>query len=523
MKYIKKLTALVLFLTLIVSVLPTMKREVKAAEKPVITLTLSTEEASTQPIKLKATATSNVGITEFKYTTGKHKKGYFTGEKYAARIKTITIKDSYITSRNFKIRKNATYTFYAKDVNGSAVVKTINITNMVAEERAVWVSYLEFTDKGYDEAPFDAHIDEMYDTIKADGFNTVYQIVRPFSDAFYPSRYYPWSKYVSGSEGTDPGFDPLAYMINAAKVRGLKFYAYINPYRVCKSADFKSIYDGAYSEYTGVLSGTAINPANPAYNWLNDDDTENDRNVLKMSGVYFYNPAVPEVRELIVNGVREILDNYDVDGIIFDDYFYPALGTKYKTTFDSEEYDNYVSECEENGIVPEFDNIADWRRNNVNLLVSEVYSTVKSYGNNIRFGISPAGNIDNLTSNSKYYVDIDRWCSEDGYIDFIAPQLYWGFDHEICPFEETVDRWINEITNPNVKLYITLPMHNAQAVPTAEWKENKDVLARMVASMRTKGKVTGFSVFRYNFLTDPYLKVDGATTERDNLLEEINK
>ena len=365
------------------------------------------------------------------------------------------------------------------------------------EVRAVWITFLEFSSKGYTVNSFTNQITEMFDKIAASGMNEIYVHVRPFSDAMYRSVYFPWSKYASGKQGVDPGFDPLAIMVNAAHTRNLKLHAYINPYRVCAEADFGSL---------------AVN--SPAYKWLNDDDEENDRNVLKFGKMYYYNPSSDDVINLINNGVAEIVKNYDVDGVIFDDYFYPTLGSNYSSKFDSEEYADYKL----NTANPM--SIVDWRRDNINKMVKTVYATVKSSGKNRTFGISPAGNLANLRANDKYYVDIDRWGREAGFVDYIAPQQYWGFEHSICPFEDNVSKWMAVVTNPNVKLYVALPMHLAQAQETSEWKNNHDILGRMVTSLRNKS-LSGFSIYRYHYITLDFLKKNGAMDEYINLVNVV--
>lgn len=155
-----------------------------------------------------------------------------------------------------------------------------------------------------------------------------------------------------------------------------------------------------------------------------------------------------------------------------------------------------------------------------NKMVKTVYATVKKSGKNRTFGISPAGNLSNLRANDKYYVDIDRWGRETGFVDYIAPQQYWGFEHSICPFEENVAKWMAVVTNPKVKLYVALPMHLAQAQETSEWKNNHDILGRMVTSLRNKS-LSGFSIYRYDYMTTNYLRKNGAMDEYNNLVKVI--
>ena len=499
------------------------------------------KDVNSGKIKLKINVTDNNAIKTVKYAFGNHRKSFFTELFYARKVKNVSVTSTRNISTTLTVKQNSVYTIYAMDKTGNHAIKKVRIkvksndessdsqtsninnntnnntnninnnnangntnntgnTNIAAatnEVRAVWITFLEFSGKGYTEYSFNNKITEMFDRIAASGMNEIYVHVRPFSDAMYRSAYFPWSKYVSGTQGVDPGFDPLTIMVNAAHARNLKLHAYINPYRVCTEADFASL---------------ATN--SPAYKWLNDDDEENDRNVLKFGKMYYYNPSSPDVIKLINNGVAEIVKNYDVDGIIFDDYFYPTLGSNYSSKFDSEEYNEYKLSTD-NPM-----SIADWRRDNINRMVKTVYATVKKSGKNRTFGISPAGNLANLRANDKYYVDIDRWGREAGFVDYIAPQQYWGFTHSVCPFEENVNKWMAVVTNPNVKLYVALPMHLAQAQETSEWKNNHDILGRMVTSLRNKS-LSGFSIYRYHYMTPEYLKKDGAMDEYNNLINVV--
>lgn len=488
-------------------------------------------------IKLKINVTDNNAIKSVKYALGNHRKTFFKDSFYSKKVKNVSVTSTKNISTAFTVKQNAVYTIYAIDKTGNSTLKKVRIkiknnnkssnsqsedgnaanntgttnnnntnnntnntdkiVSVTDEVRAVWITFLEFNSKGYTVNSFTNQITEMFDKIAASGMNTVYVHVRPFSDAMYRSAYFPWSKYISGIQGVDPGFDPLAIMVNAAHTRNLKLHAYINPYRVCTEAEFGNL---------------AVN--SPAYKWLNDEEEENDRNVLKFGKMYYYNPSSEDVIKLINNGVSEIVKNYDVDGVIFDDYFYPTLGSNYSSKFDSEEYEDYKFNTEKPM------SIVDWRKDNINRMVKTVYATVKSSGKNRTFGISPAGNLANLRANDKYYVDIDRWGREAGFVDYIAPQQYWGFEHSICPFEANVSKWMAVVTNPNVKLYVALPMHLAQAQETSEWKNNHDVLGRMVTSLRNKS-LSGFSIYRYHYMTADYLKKNGAMDEYNNLVNVV--
>ena len=547
-QFIKKLFALFIIFQLLLSTFGSYDVYAKDKIAPNIKCYVYTD-VNNGKLKLKITVTDNSTVKAVKYAVGNHRKSFFTSSFYSKKVKNVSLASTKNISTAITVKQNDVYTVYAIDKSGNGAIKKVrikmnqnsnqtnpsndnkntngkdignnttntnnainksnntnagsntNVNTNVAntnEVRAAWITFLEFNSKGYTLNSFNSRITEMFDKIAASGLNEIYVHVRPFSDAMYRSAYFPWSKYASGRQGVDPGFDPLAIMVNAAHSRNLKLHAYINPYRVCTEADFDKL---------------ATN--SPAYKWLNDDDEDNDRNVLKFGNMYYYNPSSDDVIKLINNGVAEIVKNYDVDGVIFDDYFYPTLGSNYSSKFDAEEYNDYKLETT-NPL-----SIVDWRRNNINKMVKTVYATVKKSGKNRTFGISPAGNLNNLRANDKYYVDIDRWGRESGYVDYIAPQLYWGFEHSICPFEPTVDKWVATVINPEVKLYIALPMHLAQAQETPEWKNNHDILGRMVSSLRNK-TVNGFSVYRYDYMTPAYLRKTGALDEYNYLVKIIN-
>lgn len=358
------------------------------------------------------------------------------------------------------------------------------------EFNAVWISYLEFNDRlkdpetgklGFTKDRFEEMIDEMFDHVVDLKMNAVVVHVRPFGDAMYPSEYFPWSKYISGTQGKDPGFDPLEYMVDAAHDRELEFHAWINPYRVTNNT-------------TDVAT---LSKDNMARKWRTNKSTKDDRNVLTFDGALYYNPSEIWVQAQIIDGIAEIVENYEVDGIHFDDYFYPTLGSNYKKNFDYLEYKEHYDWCKENKVKP--DSIADWRRNNVNRLVKKVNKTIKEINESVEFGISPGGFIDYLTMDDRYYSDIETWLSEPGYIDYICPQLYWTFSNKEYPFDKTLDRWLALRTNEDVKMYVGIPTYRSGSTIEADWKNDPDVLKNMIEYGRETGQVDGYIYFRYDY------------------------
>ncbi len=354
------------------------------------------------------------------------------------------------------------------------------------ELHGVWVSFLDYNAKGYTRESFTRQAKEMFDTCKENNFNTVFVHVRMFSDAMYNSKYFPWSKYSSGKIGKSPGFDPLSIMVSEAHKLGLKIHAWINPYRITKD----------------TTSNSALARSSYAYKWRNSKSPSLRRNVLNYGGQLYFNPSKPSVQNLIVNGVKEIVKNYDVDGIHFDDYFYPNLGTSYRKNFDAKEYNTYAKNSRKNGKTPL--GIVAWRRNNVTKLIRNVYSSVKKLDKNCIFGISPAGNIDNLYLKNNYYCDVKKWMGSTGYIDYICPQIYWSFKHPSCPFKKTLKTWTAVPRHKNVKLYTGLAAYRAgisskeaSLIGDKSWAKSNTILKHQIKYSRNTGETDGFIFFDY--------------------------
>ena len=355
------------------------------------------------------------------------------------------------------------------------------------EMRGVWVSYLDWNGWAKDEAGYKKAMDQTLDLCVQKGLNAVFLQVRPDGDAMYPSQYFPWSKFASGKQGKNPGYDPLAYAVQAAHQRGLQLHAWINPYRIT----------GYLNRYSDLCA------SNPAIAWAKDGDNSNDRWVLCQNGEYYYNPAIPQVRQLIIDGVKEIVTNYEVDGIHFDDYFYPNLDdSKAETWFDYPEYQASGTSL----------SVAAWRRNNVNELVRGVYSAVKSIRPQALFGISPEGYLQNLRKDTRQFTDVDAWMTQSGYVDYLMPQIYWGFEAKQngqaagYAFANCLNEWVTLKKKGNVKLYVGLALYktgtdavDGNEVP--EWQRYHDIMKREVQAGRATGQVSGYCFYDLSSLT----------------------
>ncbi len=372
------------------------------------------------------------------------------------------------------------------------------------ELRGVWISYLDWQKLPSGEQEFRQAVDQMLARCVDLHMNAVFVHVRPDADAMYPSAWFPWSRFVTGTQGEDPGYDPLAYFVEAAHGRGLQFHAWINPYRVTG-------YQNRFEQ---------LSEESPAKIWLGDSDPSNDRWVLRQNGEYYLNPAVPQVQELIVNGVCEIVRNYDVDGIHFDDYFYPEVDDADPARqFDKAEYDASGS-----GLA-----IADWRRENVNGLIRGVYRAVKEIRPQVQFGISPEGYVDHLRSDNRLFADIDTWVSEDGYVDYIMPQLYWGFEHKLADgqpapyaFSENLRTWISLKSRGRTRLYLGLAMYKTGSGtkdnnPVPEWLRRSDIIRRQVEAGRASKMVSGYCFYAYSSFQEA-----ACQAEVQNLMKILN-
>lgn len=296
------------------------------------------------------------------------------------------------------------------------------------EVRSVWMATVWALDWPSSTSSTTAQKKEMVkylDVLQKNNFNAVYFQVRTMSDAFYKSSYEPWSSYLTGTRGKDPGWDPLAFVVEECHKRGMECHAWVNPYRFSTGSNWSTAQDQALKS-AGMLL---------AY-------TKSDGKTTTI-----LNPGLESVRKRIVDVCKEIISNYDVDGLVFDDYFYPE---GIPVTSSAGDYDLWQKSDASM-------TFGDWRRNNVNQMVADVYKMVQQQKPYVRFGISPAGaactsaavaakhGIDRcpVASDWQYdgiFSDPVAWL-EAGTIDYISPQLYWKTNHKTNPFGPMTKWW----------------------------------------------------------------------------------
>ena len=340
------------------------------------------------------------------------------------------------------------------------------------EYRAAWISYIELQGMDYTSAEaFRASAEAMMDHCAALGLNTVIVQVRPFGDALYPSALFPWSHLCTGVQGQDPGFDPLDTLIAEAHSRGLSLEGWINPYRLRGSAS-----------QPAQLCPASLASTHPE--WV----------VTVADGVYL-NPAIPEAAAYVVDGVAELVSRYAVDGVHFDDYFYP-------TTDPSIDAAQFAASGAQD--------LEAWRRQNVTALVKAAHDAVKAQDPTLRFGVSPQGNPDNDVH--QQYSDVYSWLAADGedaVVDYLCPQLYWGYGYTLSggserfAYPNILAEWL-AMPRGSAALYIGLGAYRigdgdgGGPDSTAQWSTGQ-ALARQVAELRAQG-AGGYALYRYGSL-----------------------
>lgn len=356
-----------------------------------------------------------------------------------------------------------------------------------SSQNGMWISYLDLYSimQNKSESSFRASFGQMLDNSKGIGCNTVYVHCRAFGDAYYESDYYPYTKYCTGVIGVSNGYDPLAVMVEEAHSRGMSIHAWVNPMRIDTKKNIEAFPSSSVIKqwYDCGKVGTYI---------MHVSDTN----------YYWLNPAYEEVRALICNGVTEIISKYDVDGIHIDDYFYPTTDK----SFDSAAFAQSGAS-----------DLSAWRIETISRMVSDMYTAVKKANPNVLFGISPQGNIDN--NYSFMYADVRKWCSQSGYLDYIIPQVYFGFKNQWCPFEDTVKKWSDMVTADNVKIIYGLGIYNLGT--NTEFTYDSRIFARQIEACMKLANYDGIALYRYDSCFNPSAALATQTNNEISQIKEV--
>lgn len=384
------------------------------------------------------------------------------------------------------------FTFFFSATNVTAA--EANVTNDVkvttstsnSEFRGAWISsvynrdWISSASVGVQGQKND-YISKL-EKLKAAGFNAVIFQIRSMGDALYPSECATWSKYLTGTEGKDPGYDPLQFAIQEAHNRKLEFHAWFNPFRISADSNFN------INDYISKLPANSPLKQHPEW-------------IVKYSGSATYhwiNLGIPEARQYVIDTIMEVVEKYDIDGVHIDDYFYPypvyaTNGSKVDFP-DNDTYTKYKGT---------FTNKEDWRRNNVNLFVKQLSEKIRAKKPSVKIGISPFGiwknskteggaGTNGMSSYYDLYVDSKAFI-DNQWIDYIVPQIYWSMSYSIADYDVLVNWWSQQVAGKNVHLYIGQAAYKINnGGGDAAWNNSQEIINQIKYNRNTsnvKGNV----------------------------------
>ncbi len=361
--------------------------------------------------------------------------------------------------------------------------------------RGVWIATVANIDwptqKGLSSENQKQEMINLLDNVRKYNMNTVVFQIRPTADAFYKSKFEPYSHWLTGDQGQDPGYDPLQFTIDECHKRGLNIHVWLNPYR--------------------------INNDTVGYNTYAKDHIMNKHPewVINYGKAKYFNPGLDEVREFTCNVVKDIVSNYDIDAIHMDDYFYP-----YKIA--GQEFPDSITFAKHSR---GFKDVGDWRRNNVNLIIKEINETIKSVKPWVEFGISPFAIWRNKTEDPRgsdtramtnydgLYADILLW-QEKGWIDYVLPQLYFNIGYEIADYAVLADWWSKYNYGANVYAGLA-PYRVSKNAKQKEWHNSKELIRQIKRNM-SDPNIKGEIYFSVKSLFDnPEVKLEKQLTKKE--------
>lgn len=352
------------------------------------------------------------------------------------------------------------------------------------EFRGVWIATVENIDWPKPKSTTDQQKQQLTAILDAHqriGINAVFFQVRPAADAFYTKSTEPWSKWLNGKQGQapDPAYDPLEFAIAEAHKRGMELHAWFNPYRATT--------DNKYY----ALAPNHITNLKPE--WF-----------FTYGGQKLFNPGLPEVREYIIHIILNVVDNYDVDGIHMDDYFYPYL-VDGQTLHDEDAFKQYGAN---------FTDVKDWRRHNVDTLIQTLGDSIRKHKPHVKFGVSPFGIWANKYQNpegsethggSSYYenyADARKWMKE-GWVDYVVPQLYWPISSRLAPYDTLLNWWSNNTFNRHLYIGMAVYRFAEHSKASLAYKNPSEIPTEM-RDLRNNPRVEGSVFFSSNSLTDNF-------------------
>jgi len=370
-----------------------------------------------------------------------------------------------------------------------------NKENKTEGLRGVWIASVYNIDypsqQGLREDDLKRELDLIIKNVKKINGNAIFFQVRPTADALYQSQIFPWSHWLSGKQGqgSDGNFDPLEYLIKEGKKEGIEIHAWLNPYKVTRGSVANPNYDLEKLDKNNPL-------------------LEQKELLIYANGEIYMDPGQEKSRQLVLQAVEELVVNYDIAGIHYDDYFYP----------EGEFADDlaYATYCKEQEAPMSKE---QWRRENVNALIQETYLLIKELDKKVQFGVSPAGVWANRSAEMPYgsdtwlgtetyyrhYADSRLWV-EKGWVDYIAPQIYWNVGYEGCDYEILVKWWKDICKDANVKLYVGQALYKLGDNSQSDAWLSVDEIARQL-NINERYNVDGSIFYGYSKIEENTLGV----------------
>lgn len=396
--------------------------------------------------------------------------------------------------------------------NSAEIVMIPEYEKKPNEVRGVWVSTVANIDtpKGLPVEEYKAYLSTMIENIASYNINTIIFQVRPMSDAFYPSKLNPWSRFITGVEGQDPGFDVFAYVIETAKKYNIKVHAWMNPYRV-SSASLEQL-GKTKEEFLETLATNNFARLHP------------EHTIIDGAGKIILSPSHPEVIDFVTKSIIEVAENYDIEGVHIDDYFYPYA--KIPETNEHEDYLKYRA-CESQ-------TLDDFRRMNVDIMIKNIHDELKNLfsktGKKVQFGISPfaiyrthssiveggweCGSYNSkgaLQCYSELYSDVYKWMKEH-WIDYVVPQIYFPFERQDVTYHDLTRWWSNIAKETDTILYIGTGLYQ---MGSNEFWQNPDEIVNQLTFNQNFENIAGSIFFTYHDL------VKGQNEIKDQSLDKI--
>lgn len=396
--------------------------------------------------------------------------------------------------------------------NSAEIVMIPEYEKKPNEVRGVWVSTVANIDtpKGLPVEEYKTYLSKMIENIASYNINTIIFQVRPMSDAFYPSKLNPWSRFITGVEGQDPGFDVFAYVIETAKKYNIKVHAWMNPYRV-SSASLEQL-GKTKEEFLETLATNNFARLHP------------EHTIVDGAGKIILSPSHPEVIDFVTKSIIEVAENYDIEGVHIDDYFYPYA--KIPETNEHEDYLKYRA-CESQ-------TLDDFRRMNVDIMIKNIHDELKNLfsktGKKVQFGISPfaiyrthssiveggweCGSYNSkgaLQCYSELYSDVYKWMKEH-WIDYVVPQIYFPFERQDVTYHDLTRWWSNIAKETDTILYIGTGLYQ---MGSNEFWQNPDEIVNQLAFNQNFENIAGSIFFTYHDL------VKGQNEIKDQSLDKI--